>query len=175
MTHPHAHFEPFAPFPEPPAPVLEHIAARSVEHPMADSPPPWDLGALPSELSEPLPTWLDSVCRWLNGRYAWQPQDVIPPCWPQHEGLAYEIAALAFARSDAYTDPSSTVVWHEQYDRFLTRMHKSLGKAGDDCRAGRHDDRPARFQLAAWPTRADGNTGQPEPAVPGHVKEMGKR
>lgn len=31
------------------------------------------------------------------------------------------------------------------------------GKAGDECRVGRHEDRPARFQLAAWPARvADG-------------------
>ncbi|WP_209311424.1 hypothetical protein [Streptomyces spiramenti] len=98
-----------------------------------------------------MPAWLDSVCRWLNQTYAWQPQDVIPPCWRHHGNLTYEIAALAFARADAYRDAGAAIVWHEQYDRFLTRMNKVLGKAADECRVGRHGDRPSRFQLAAWP------------------------
>ncbi|MGW6235296.1 type IV secretory system conjugative DNA transfer family protein [Streptomyces sp. NPDC055094] len=144
----------FAPFPEPPELILEYIAARSTEEFVVDGPSPWDLGSLPAELIAPLPAWLDSVCRWLNWTYAWQPQDVIPPCWKKHEGLGYEIAALAFARTDAYVDGSTAVIWHEQYDRFLTRMTKTLGKSGDECRVGRHEDRPARFQLAAWPEEA---------------------
>ncbi|MFD3513264.1 hypothetical protein [Streptomyces sp. NPDC058672] len=150
----------FEPFPEPPALILEYIAERSTEESVAaDGPAPWDIGALSAELIEPMPAWLDSVCRWLNRTYAWQPQDVIPPCWAKHEGLAYEIAALAFARGDAYAEAGSSVIWHEQYDRFLTRMNKSLGKAGDECRVGKHDDRPARFQLAAWPTAKSEETG----------------
>ncbi|MGW4503653.1 hypothetical protein ACWENO_03345 [Streptomyces sp. NPDC004436] len=153
MTNPLARFEPF---PEPPALILEYIAERSAEESVVDGPPPWDLGALSAELIEPMPSWLDAVCRWLNQSYAWQPQDVIPPCWKEHEGLGYEIAALAFARDDACADAGSTIVWHEQYDRFLSRMNKALGKAGDECRLGRHDARPARFQLAAW---TDENTG----------------
>lgn len=148
MTNPLAHFEPW---PEPPALILEYIAERSAEESVVDGPVPWDLGELSAELIEPIPAWLDSVCRWLNGRYAWQPQDVIPPCWTKHEGLTYELVALAFARGDAYEDAGSAVIWHEQYDRFLTRMNKALGKAGDECRVGRHEDRPSRFQLAAWP------------------------
>ncbi|MGW4883465.1 hypothetical protein [Streptomyces murinus] len=143
----------FKPFPEPPAVILEYIAERSAEETMVDGPPPWDLGSLPTELMAPMPAWLDSVCRWLNGRYAWQPQDVIPPCWEQHEGLADQIAALAFARIEVYADVGSAVVWHEQYERFLSRMNRSLGKAGDECQVGRHQDRPSRFQLAAWPVR----------------------
>ncbi|MFE0582314.1 hypothetical protein [Streptomyces sp. NPDC058874] len=153
MTNPLAQFQPF---PEAPALILEYIAERSAEESVVDGPPPWDLGALSAELIEPMPAWLDAVCRWLNETYAWQPQDVIPPCWKKHEGLGYEIAALAFARDDAYADAGSTVVWHEQYDRFVSRMNKVLGKAGDECRLGRHEDRPARFQLAAW---TDENAG----------------
>lgn len=155
------HLPRFEPFPEPPPLLLEYIAARSAEAIVADGPAPWDLGALPAELIRPMPAWLDSVCRWLNGRYAWQPQDVIPPCWARHEGLAYEIAALALAREEAYADAGSSVTWHEQYDRFLTRMNRALGKAGDECRVGRHEDRPSRFQLAAWPAPADGPADTP--------------
>ncbi|MGW0856124.1 hypothetical protein [Streptomyces sp. NPDC002690] len=150
MTEPLTHFEPF---PEPPALILEHVAERSTDDSVAAGGPAlWDLGALSAELTEPMALWLDSVCRWLNRTYAWQPQDVIPPCWAKHAGLAYEIAALAFARGDAYAEADSSVIWHEQYDRFLTRLNKVLGKAGDECRVGKHDERPARFQLAAWPT-----------------------
>lgn len=167
MTNPLAHFDPF---PEPPALILEYIAERSAEESVVDGPAPWDLGALPPELIAPMPTWLDSVCRWLNVRYAWQPQDVIPPCWTKHEGLGYEIAALAFARADAFADAGSSVVWHEQYDRFVARMNRTLGKAGDECRVGRHEDRPARFQLAAWPAQAAGCAEELEPAE--QVEEM---
>ncbi|MFD6417026.1 hypothetical protein [Streptomyces sp. NPDC060194] len=150
MTHPLLSYEPF---PEPPAPILDYIAARSADPSVAGGPAPWDLGALTPELAAPMPAWLDAVCRWLNSRYAWQPHDVIPPCWAKHEGLAYEIVALAFARADALPDAGSAVLWHEQYGRFLIRIQKALGRSGDECRAGRHEDRPSRFQLAVWPTQ----------------------
>lgn len=142
-------FERLAPFPEPPGLIIDYIAARSAEE--VDGPSPWDIGALSAELLAPLPDWLDAVCRWLNQTYAWQPSHVIPPCWKEHDHLPYEIAAFAFARLDAYNDAGSVVVWHEQYDRFVTRMNNALGKAGDDCRVGTHDARPARFAIAAWP------------------------
>lgn len=158
-----------APFPEPPALIADYIAARSAENSAVDEPPPWNISALPAKLIAPMPIWLDAVCRWLNQTYAWQPQDVIPPCWREHDHLVYEIAALAFARTDAFEDAGSAVIWHEQYDRFLTRMNKALGKAGDECRVGRHDDRPARFQLAAWPAERSG--GSDEPKSPDVVEE----
>ncbi|UNZ18183.1 hypothetical protein [Streptomyces sp. 891-h] len=170
MTSPLSTFEPF---PEPPALILEYLAERSAENSVVDSPAPWDLGALPTKLIEPMSAWLDSVCRWLNGRYAWQPEEVIPPCWTKHEGLAYEIAALAFAREDAYAEAGSAVIWHEQYNRFLTRMNKFLGKAGDECRVGRHEPRPVRFQLAAWPASADGDACEPDRAK--RVEELAGR
>ncbi|MFF1420622.1 hypothetical protein [Streptomyces sp. NPDC058280] len=143
-------FAGYKPFPDQPPLIADYIAKRSTAESVVDGPAPWDIGALPAELLTPLPAWLDAVCRWLNQTYAWQPQRVIPPCWTEHENLPYEIAALAFSRSDAYAEAGSVVVWHEQYDRFLTRMNNVLGKAGDECRVGRHDSCPARFQLAAW-------------------------
>lgn len=73
----------------------------------------------------------------------------------EHDHPPYEIAAFAFARLDAYEDAGSVIIWHEQYDRFTTRMNNALGKAGDDCRVGKHDPRPARFAIAAWPPQAE--------------------
>ncbi|MEE1737566.1 hypothetical protein PUR49_13810 [Streptomyces sp. BE147] len=51
--------------------------------------------------------------------------------------------------------------------RFLTRTNKTLGKAGDERRVVRHDERPARLQLAAWPTAKGEETGSA-----GRVEEM---
>ncbi|GAA2595975.1 hypothetical protein [Streptomyces axinellae] len=144
-------FARYAAFPEMPSLIANYVAARSAEESAVDGPSPWGIGALPAELLEPMPVRLDSVCRWLNRTYAWQPHQVIPPCWSEHQHLPCEIAALAFARIDAYEDAGSSVVRHEQYDRFLTRMNNALGKAGDECRNGRHDDQPVTIQLAAWP------------------------
>lgn len=141
----------FAPLPEPPALIADYLAEKSTDESLANGPSPWDVGALSAELLAPLPAWLDQVARWFNDTYAWTPQQIIPPCWSQHDGLVYEIAAFAFARIDAYADAGSVIVWHEQYDRFVTRMNNALGKSGDECRVGRHEDRPARFALSCWP------------------------
>ncbi|MCC3767569.1 hypothetical protein [Streptomyces sp. UNOC14_S4] len=158
------------PFPDPPSLIAEYLAERAAEESVVDGPAPWDIGSLTRELLDGMPTWLDAVCRWLNTTYAWQPHQAIPPCWMDHNALVYEIAALAFARADAYADPAgSVVVWHEQYERFVLRMNAALGKAGDDCRVGRHMDRPARFQLAAWPVLS---TSADETAVAEPVKDL---
>ncbi|MGJ5898363.1 hypothetical protein ACSCBZ_41440 [Streptomyces niveiscabiei] len=150
----------FPPFPELPAVVAEYTAARTTDINSLSNPAPWDLGALTAEVLDPVLAWLDAVCRWLNQTYAWQPHQVIPPCWQQHEHVAYEIAAFASTRIDTATDPGTAIIWHEQYDRFTTRMNNTLGKAGDDCRVGRHEPRPARFALSVWPpeNRAGGPT-----------------
>ncbi|MFF3554606.1 hypothetical protein ACFYXL_14495 [Streptomyces tsukubensis] len=140
----------WAPFPEQPPMVAEYQAARITDTAMVDAPAPWDLGVLPVELATELDSWIDAVCRWLNSTYAWQSPTVIPPCWRQHGQIAYEVAALAFARSDALCAAGSTVAWHEQLDRFVQRMHSGLGRSGDDCRAGRHGPRPARYSIDAW-------------------------
>lgn len=140
----------FPAFPKIPADVADYRTAITDEEALLDGPEPWDLGALPEDLASSVLSWLDDVCRWLNRTYAWQPHQTIPPCWRQHDHLAYEIAALAFARADAYREAGAAVVWHEQHDRLLHRINTALGKAGEQCRVGRHEDRPARYQIAAW-------------------------
>lgn len=157
-------FERLDPFPSPPAVLLDYHAERSADAALI-RPAPWDIGALPSKLREPLHPWLDRVARWLNTTYAWQPQHVIPPCWDRHDEIPYEVGAVAFARFDAYADAGSTIVWHEQYDRFITRMNKALGPSAEQCRAGKHEQRPARYALAAWPSR------QVEPITAGILEE----
>ncbi|MFJ8385582.1 hypothetical protein ACIQ9Q_13920 [Streptomyces sp. NPDC094438] len=160
-----------AAFPDPPSLIATYVAELATEE--VTGPVPWDLGALPSKLVAEMPGWLDEVCRWLNETYAWQPQDVIPPCWPQHDRIVYEVAAFAFARIDAYGDTAgSAIIWHEQYARFVTRMNNSLGKAGDDCRVGKHEARPSRFALAAWPPRPSPAPESAETADAEPVEEL---
>ncbi|MFG3259055.1 hypothetical protein [Streptomyces sp. NPDC048172] len=137
----------YDPFPPLPADVHEYLLAVIEE----GGPLPWDLGAIPTSLADSVLPWLATVVRWLNTTYAWQPHQLIPPCWRQHDHLTYELAALAFARTDAYRDPGAVPMWREQYDRFLSRTATSLGANADQCRMGRHQDRPARYHLAVWP------------------------
>ncbi|MFI5803361.1 hypothetical protein [Streptomyces sp. NPDC051561] len=140
----------FGPFPEVPATIATYLAERATDEELEGAPPPWDIGTLPDALAGTVLQWLDDVCRWLNWTYAWQPNHVIPPCWREHQQLGYEIAALTFARGDAYLNAGTAVLWHEQYERFAARMDKSLGKSAEQCRTGRHEPRPSRFQLNAW-------------------------
>ncbi|WP_367125581.1 hypothetical protein [Streptomyces phytohabitans] len=56
-------FAGFQRFPEPSALIVDYVARRAAAETADDSPTPWDLGALPTELAAPMPTWLDSVCR----------------------------------------------------------------------------------------------------------------
>ena len=139
-------------FPEFPASIATYLAERATDEELASTPSPWDIGNLPEPLASVVLRWIDNVCRWLNSTYAWQPNHVIPPCWREHGQLAYEVAALSFSRVDAYLGAGTAVVWHEQLDRFFTRMNSALGKGADQCRVGRHEPRPARYQLESWPS-----------------------
>ncbi|MFG2987379.1 hypothetical protein ACGFYQ_40195 [Streptomyces sp. NPDC048258] len=61
----------------------------------------------------------------------------------QHPGLALDLAGLAFGRLELAHEPADAlIVWHERYERALTRWNTALGRTADDCRAGRHEARP---------------------------------
>ncbi|MBA0053654.1 hypothetical protein E0L36_23135 [Streptomyces sp. AJS327] len=150
-------------FPPMPPALADHYLAISDPEPLIEAPHPWDVGELPTDLAAEVLAWLDHVCGWLNRTYAWQPHQIIPPCWRDHHHLVHEIAALAFARFDAYRDPGSTVAWHEQYDRFLHRTAATLGADGEQCRIGRHTSRPSRYHLAAWGALTSDNTTKVNP------------
>lgn len=112
---------------------------------------PWDLPALgDDEFAEAVFGWLDNVVMWLNHSYGWQEEQVIPACWQQHPGLACDLAAIAFARLDAYTPPTAGYVsrWHSDLEDFYRRMISGLGDSGKDCRRGEHQ-RPSRYALQA--------------------------
>jgi len=110
---------------------------------------PWDLSMLSDVLEAEVWNWLDDVVQWLNHAYGWQDEQVIPACWPLHEGLAHDLAQLAFGRVDAYRTGAAAYVgrWHSDWEDFQRRMAASLGlEGGRDCRRGTHK-RPGQYAV----------------------------
>ncbi|MBV8932396.1 MAG: hypothetical protein JO285_07580, partial [Kutzneria sp.] len=106
-----------------------------------------------SEFADAVFGWLDDVVMWLNYSYGWQEEQIIPACWQQHQGLACDLAAIAFGRLDAYNPPTPGYAgrWHSDLEDFYRRMITALGDAGRDCRRGAHT-RPSEYALKAVQT-----------------------
>ncbi|MFD8146144.1 hypothetical protein [Streptomyces sp. NPDC059708] len=111
---------------------------------------PWDLTRLDDEIRPAVMGWLDDVVMWLNHSYGWQDPQVIPGCWPDHPGLALDLAALAFGRLDAYEPSTAAYVgrWHSDLEDLYRRMGVALGESGRDCRRGKHVS-PAEYAVNA--------------------------
>lgn len=111
---------------------------------------PWDLSALTGDLEEGVWAWLDDVVMWLNYAYGWQDDQVIPPCWPEHPGLALDLAALSFGRIDAYATSTAAYVgrWHSDWEDCQRRMSAAVGESGRDCRRDKHT-RPGGYTVDA--------------------------
>lgn len=128
------------PVPEAVDPVTGEVLPRHVR--------PWELSALSGELEAAVLDWLDDVVLWLNAAYGWQDDHVIPACWQLHQGLAHDLAAVAFGRIDAYDTATAAFVgrWHSDLEYFQRRMALALAKTGNDCRLGDHTV-PTRYTL----------------------------
>lgn len=87
-----------------------------------------------------LTAWVD----WLRGTYDVVPDRRIPACWPDHRGLANELAALHSAWRDALRaededgDANAVIHWH---DRWLAPMLHRAGTlyGARICRDESHD------------------------------------
>ncbi len=72
-------------------------------------PKPWDPPTCRNpHLRAELWEWLDQVVLWLNHEYVWDPEGMIPPCWPHHPHVVHELAVLADQRRRAGISPDST-------------------------------------------------------------------
>jgi hypothetical protein len=97
------------PFPQP-GPVvglayreLQRAASGSLEQILPfgsihELPRPWEPESCPAKLRGEIWAWLDQVVDWLNTEYCWDPDGLIPTCWPHHPHLVHEIAVLADQR-----------------------------------------------------------------------------
>ena len=116
-------------------------------------PRPWDPPTCPPTLLGELWVWLDEVVAWLNREYSWQPETMIPACWPAHPHIAHELAVLACLRYDAGRtySPDTLEQWHRQVlPGFLTRMQTRLG--ANMCPPGKHADWPGGARHAGFST-----------------------
>lgn len=93
-------------------------------------PRPWDPSTCRSpQLRAELWAWLESVVVWLNHEYTWDPDAMIPPCWPHHPHLVHELAVLADQRRRASLALESNALeeWHRYtlpgfHDRVRARL-----------------------------------------------------
>ncbi len=99
----------------------------------------------PAEDVDILETWV----AWFNLRYApLDPTKHIPYCWPEHGGLAAEVATLAHTWIRAFDDlkanSDAAQMWHDRWlPGFLQRMRSW---APGECFDGSH--RPSRRAVA---------------------------
>ena len=93
----------------------------------------------PAKNVDMLPTWV----AWWNIRYApLEHTRRIPYCWPEHGGLAAEIATLAYswqrAFNDAKANSDAAQMWHDRWlPGFQQRMRTWIPA---DCFDGTHKD-----------------------------------
>ena len=109
---------------------------------------PWDPATVgTSALRLELWRWLEDVVAWFNHEYAWDTNQVIPECWPEHPHLVHEIASLADERYRASLSYSGGFLaeWHRiSVPMFLNRMRDTIRGHCEE----RHQAWPARARFA---------------------------
>jgi len=104
---------------------------------------PWDPATcVDPQLRAEIWQWLEQVVTWLNREYVWDPDAMIPSCWPRHRHLVHEIAVLADLRRRAGLAMTADALeeWHRYaLPAFTDRMRQRLRQ---HCQDGGHQ---------AWP------------------------
>lgn len=106
---------------------------------------PWDpASCVDPQLRAEIWQWLEQVVTWLNREYVWDPDAMIPSCWPRHPHLVHEIAVLADLRRRAgralMADPLEE--WHRYaLPAFTDRTRQRLRQ---HCLGGGHQPWPAQ-------------------------------
>ena len=107
-------------------------------------PKPWDPPTCRNpHLRAELWAWLDQVVLWLNHEYVWDPEGMIPPCWPHHPHVVHELAVLADQRRRVgiSVDSNGLEEWHRYtLPGFLERARARLKSHCDQD----HQPWPAR-------------------------------
>ena len=121
-------------------------------HTIGTNPPPWTWAALTPRERAALATLIDHFVTSYNQTYATTEDDLIPPCWPQHPGLAYELAVHVWLWYCTHHDPNTTPEHAgDYYLRHLPglrhRLDHHLGRSPGECRTNHHP--------TTWRTDAD--------------------
>lgn len=105
---------------------------------------PWDpASCIDPHLRAEIWQWLDGFVSWLNDEYVWDPEAMVPSCWPSHPHLVHEIAVLADLRRRAGLALTADALeeWHRYaLPAFLDRMG---GRLRQHCLDGGHHPWPA--------------------------------
>jgi hypothetical protein len=153
------------PFPQPGALVglafreLRLAASGTLEQslPFGDLyelPRPWEPESCPAMLRGEIWAWLDQVVDWLNTDYCWDPDGLIPTCWPHHPHLVHEIAVLADQRRIAGQAFTSDLLeeWHRYtLPSFHDRLRSRIRSHCDDS----HQPWPAKGRQTRYRDGAD--------------------
>ena len=118
--------------------------AAGVRPPVGTGPPwPWDWGGMSPEAAEAMWDTLEKFVAFLEARYAWSAEQLLPACWAEHGALVEELTTLYWSRLNAFEGPKPMVelaqTWHHQtLPGFYQRLRGWLGDRGGECRAGQH-------------------------------------
>ena len=104
---------------------------------------PWDpASCVDPQLRAEIWQWLEQVVTWLNREYVWDPDAMIPSCWPRHPHVVHEIAVLADLRRRAGLALTADALeeWHRYaLPAFTDRMRQRLR---EHCQGGGHEPWP---------------------------------
>ena len=86
---------------------------------------------------------LEGFVVFLDSRYAWTADQLLPACWAEHGAIVEELTTLYWARVNAFEGPKPMAelaqAWHHQtLPGFYQRLRLWLGDRGLECRAGQH-------------------------------------
>jgi hypothetical protein len=105
---------------------------------------PWTWSALTSTEREALLRLCDSFVASYNAIHALKEDDIIPPCWLMHPGLASEIPVQVWLYYAAHFGEKATPAMAGDYHNrhlpgFRSRIPTMLGRNPRECRKGNHD------------------------------------
>jgi hypothetical protein len=78
-----------------------------------------------------------------NHVFATTEEEIVPPCWRRHPGLAHELAVQMWLYYAVYlhpkANPAAAAEFHGRHlPSFRARVDKLLGRSPIDCRKGEH-------------------------------------
>jgi len=102
---------------------------------------------------------LGNFVAYLDSRYAWTYEQLVPACWAEHGALVEELTTLFWSRHAAFEGDKPTIeaaqAWHHHHlPGFYQRLRWWLGENGSSCRAGQHPEQSPASEVNQAATAA---------------------